>query len=811
MRTEKIVSVSENNSPKMISVIMPVIITMSMSIGIILMLGTAFELEFETMPAIVLSFVTSLAFSSVFFLDRKKFTMGAFIAAASAFTLPLIFNWFNVRTGLLSFFYYVKLYAFYWFPGTYEVPSGDGQDIFAFLFAYNILAVCCTSYLLMKRRLITLGLLTYLPVFLCAVANIVMIPKMVPCLVAGAGIILLLFAYAFRKKSREVSDKAQLILTVPTVLFVALFGMVFPQEKYNKDSFARDILISMQETVDKTAGSGSALSEVLDKAINGFKNPYFEETYDNFSPLYSTTTNLNRVGPFNPTSTEVLRVQRRTNWTYSGGMPMGHTLYLKVESLDTYDNNSLRATRIRKNVYQDDYIESPQGAPCTVEITALSSSGIDIVPYYTDFYCAESEDYSTVNPFNNTHENKVLFAAAPLPVRTGNIYSETYLNNYVYTTCLRVPGATESALIRSGDLPDWYIDVYNGDLEMSDAEKVRRVTEFVSHLHPYDRDTEYPPDDVDFVAWFVSDAESGICVHYAVTTVILLRMIGIPTRYVRGYVDTASYNDTVSIITAEQAHAWFEFFIPEYGWVMGDSTPGYSSDAANLGINSLTMVDPELETRDFASGKDVFETVPETEEETETSEMEESETTETTPEAGETEETTEPGSTPTLVPTTPAGETNPSGSFESEDEAPVVVITLVQSDEEGETDPMEKFFVRLFLTILIVVVSVAVVILILRIVYVMFWKKKFKTGKNDDRAIAYYHYYCFMGRVLRFTIPGKAVKIAEKAAFAEDSLSPAEIKMLLTMCKEHMVECSKSYPEIKKILYRLLLIDITSK
>lgn len=806
MKTEKIVSVSENTSPKMISVIMPVIITMSMSIGIILMLGTAFELEFETMPAIVLSFVTSLAFSSVFFLDRKKITMGAFIAAASAFTLLLIFNLFHVRTGLLSFLYYVKLYAFYWFPGTYEVPAGDGQDIFAFLFAYNLLAVCCTSYLLIKRRLIPLGLLTYLPIFLCAVANIVMIPKMVPCLVAGAGIILLLFAYAFRHKSREVSDKALLILTVPTALFVAFFGMIFPQEKYNKDSFARDILLSLQETVDKTAGSDSTLSEMLDNAINGFKNPYFEETYDNFSPLYSTTTNLNRVGPFNPTSTEVLKVQRRTNWTYSGSMTMGHTLYFKVESLDTYDNNSLRATRIRRNVYRDDCNVSPEGAPCSVEITALSSSGIDIVPYYTDYYCAGSEDYSTVNPFNNTHEDEVLFAAAPLPVKTGNIYTETYLNNYVYTTCLRVPGSTESALIRSGNLPDWYIDVYNGDLEMSDAEKVRKVTEFVSHLHPYDKDTDYPPDDVDFVAWFVSDAESGICVHYAVTTVILLRMIGIPTRYVRGYVDTDSYNDTVSIITAEQAHAWFEFFIPEYGWVMGDSTPGYSSESAHFGINSLTMADPELETRDFASGKDTFATEPETE-------AEESETTETTLESAETEETTEPGSTPTPspVPTTPAGETAPSVGIESEESAPVVVITLVQSDDEGETDPMEKFFVRLFLTILIVIVSVAVVILILRIAYVMFWKKKFKTNKPDDRAIAYYHYYCFMGRVLRFTIPGKAVKIAEKAAFAEDSLSPAEIKMLLTICKEHMVDCSKSYPEIKNILYRLLLIDITSK
>ena len=61
---------------------------------------------------------------------------------------------------------------------------------------------------------------------------------------------------------------------------------------------------------------------------------------------------------------------------------------------------------------------------------------------------------------------------------------------------------------------------------------------------------------------------------------------------------------------------------------------------------------------------------------------------------------------------------------------------------------------------------------------------------------------------MKFTIPRKAVEIAEKAAFAEDSLSDAEIKMLHTLCREHMVECSKSYTRLKKLLFRLLLINI---
>ncbi len=811
MRTEKILSVKENKSPGFSSVITSAITTLGISSGLMLMIGTAFELEFDWVSVLAISFVTSVAFAAIFYLNKKKLSLGGFIAAPSILALLLITNLFKVRTGLLGLCYYIRLYAFYWFPGTYDDYAGEKTAIFAFLAAYNLIAVCCTSYFLIKRKLIPLGLLTYLPLFVIAVANIIMVPKVVPCLIAGTGIILLLFAHAFRNKSQAVAERALLILIIPVITFSVLFGTIFPGDKYKQDEFATRILISMQEKVDKSFGSGSKLSMMLDNAINGFKNPYFEETFDMFSPLYSSSTNLDRIGPFNPTSDPVLQVNRTRNLAYNGSLAMGHTIYLKVESFDTYENNTLKSSRVTNNVYKDDYWVFYQEAPCTIEITPIGYSSIDVVPYYNDFYVEDSTEYSNVNPFNNTHQNQTVFAASPLPVQTGNIYSEQYLNTYVYRTCLRVPYGTKGALVESGDLPDWYLDLYHGYTEMSDVEKVRKVTEYVSHLHPYDKDTEYPPEDVDFVAWFVSDAESGICVHYATTAMVLLRMIGVPTRYVRGYVDNNSYNDSESIVTAAQAHAWFEFFIPEYGWVMGDATPGCASDASYYGVDALTNAYPEIENPDLANNEEPTE--PAQSSETEPSDTGTEETEETTPDTTETEETsetTEAGATPTPItaPTTPEGGTAPSVEIENVGTDPTGAADVYVSPAEQKAKEVERVTLKILLILLIVVVSLLVFVMILRVAYYAFWYGKFNTDKNDEKAIAYYHYYCFMGRALRFTIPRRAVEIAEKAAFAADSLTEAEIKMLHTLCREHMVECSKSYTRLKKLLFRLLLINI---
>ncbi len=62
----------------------------------------------------------------------------------------------------------------------------------------------------------------------------------------------------------------------------------------------------------------------------------------------------------------------------------------------------------------------------------------------------------------------------------------------------------------------------------------------------------------------------GVCQDYAHIMITMLRHIGIPARYVSGYLFHRSGDETRS---AEGAtHAWVEALLPEYGWVGFDPT-----------------------------------------------------------------------------------------------------------------------------------------------------------------------------------------------------------------------------------------------
>ncbi len=807
MRTEKVITVNETASSSVTSAMITVFITMLLSTGFTFVYGTAFDLEFKFLPAFILLFLASLGFTIVHYQNKTKLTAGALIGAPLMLAVMLIFNWFNMRDGLMGFLYYVRNYAFYWFPGKYVEPEDEGAAVFAFITAYNMINTCSTTFVLLKRRFIPAALLNYIPLFVCSVANVMMRPSQIPCLVTAAGIFLLLLTHAFRFKKQATAEKSLLMIALPVFAVTLMVSVVFPEERYGQDKLAKDILISIQERVEESSGKDSKAGEFLDNIINGFRNPNSESKADFFSPLYSTRTDLSYVGPFDPPQDRIMTVYRKDNPDYDGYAAKynGNVLYLKVESLDKYENNKLSSTRIRTDIYADDYEPSYEDAQYEITITPLTDAGVDITPFYTDFYSINGAENPVINPYNNTHNEINTYAASPVPVHTGNIYSEWYLDWYVYKTALTVPKATENALTMSGKLPDWYMEVYMGHIEMSDAEKVRLVTEFVRNLHPYDENTEMPPEDVDFVPWFVTEAESGICVHYAVTTVILLRMIGVPARYVRGYVDTRSYNNTESVIFATQAHAWFEFFVPECGWIMGDSTPGYGGYADSFNINSVAKVSPEINNAAFSKEHYTAERERLAEQAAQESQTSET-TTETAETTAETEATTSP-SDPTPAP--------PSGQ-NTQQTAPSVMIVHVSDPDEPAPDSaktsmklieIEKTIVRWAAGILLALMAVTLLILGFKLAFTVFWLDKFKAGKINGKARAYYHYYSLMGRIFRFDIPSNATDIAEKAAFSGGEITPKELNMLLTTCKEHMKECSGGFPKIKMYIFRLFEID----
>lgn len=65
----------------------------------------------------------------------------------------------------------------------------------------------------------------------------------------------------------------------------------------------------------------------------------------------------------------------------------------------------------------------------------------------------------------------------------------------------------------------------------------------------------------------------GFCQQYATTMAVMLRMAGIPSRYVSGFLPSARV-DGVETIEFQAGHAWVEAYFPGYGWVLFDPTGG---------------------------------------------------------------------------------------------------------------------------------------------------------------------------------------------------------------------------------------------
>jgi len=71
------------------------------------------------------------------------------------------------------------------------------------------------------------------------------------------------------------------------------------------------------------------------------------------------------------------------------------------------------------------------------------------------------------------------------------------------------------------------------------------------------------------------DRRQGVCQDYAHLAVAMCRSVGIPARYVSGYLftdDDATGQDVDSDEVQVQTHAWFEAAVPGYGWLALDPT-----------------------------------------------------------------------------------------------------------------------------------------------------------------------------------------------------------------------------------------------
>jgi transglutaminase-like putative cysteine protease len=70
----------------------------------------------------------------------------------------------------------------------------------------------------------------------------------------------------------------------------------------------------------------------------------------------------------------------------------------------------------------------------------------------------------------------------------------------------------------------------------------------------------------------VMENRKGVCQDFAHLAIACVRSMGLPARYVSGYIETIPPEGTEKLKGVDASHAWFSLFIPQSGWIDFDPT-----------------------------------------------------------------------------------------------------------------------------------------------------------------------------------------------------------------------------------------------
>ena len=347
-------------------------------------------------------------------------------------------------------------------------------------------------------------------------------------LFAGA---VLLLSSLLRKQDREQATRLTAMLIVPVFLCVLLLFAFVPQKGYDGAARAERWADQIVALWDRLMGRYPELSG-------------------------ADTVDLSDVGRQSYFHSEVMEVIS----------PVDGTLYLRGRSLDTYDGRSWT------NSGTDLTLPWPQESELErigeVEITTQYVHRLLYLPYYTQ--SLDMNQYPTGK--TNDHKlKKYSVSCARLPDES---LLQAYYpdpNNNLHVLGVDVEDFTS--------LPDstrrWArqkVEEITGG-KRSWYHIVKDIEAYVESAAVYDLKTDRMPlGQKDFARWFLEDSDTGYCVHYATAAAVLLRAAGIPARYVTGYMVEGKSKEAVTVTDAD-AHAWVEYWLPPFGWVVLEATP----------------------------------------------------------------------------------------------------------------------------------------------------------------------------------------------------------------------------------------------
>lgn len=400
----------------------------------------------------------------------------------------------------------------------------------------------CNCWNLCRNRGDRDGLiLAVLPVAACLVVNDT-VPKPIFLYLWMLGIVLVLLSSESRRKSAAQGNRMIGMAVVPAVLALGLLFWAVPQEGYDKrpEQLQESIVNWLRELPDLWEEASDELASAVDGAVQ------------------TTRVNLDTLGPRLKRVYPVMEVKA----------PVSGSIYLRGQDYDIYTGSGWEASKNRTEQFPPEEAARELG---TITIRTRRVRDVLYLPYYPE---------------------------EPWILEHGRVENERNEQAYSFTLCAlqenwrsRVMADMDSVSIRQTlttvqsssawlALPE---DTRTGAVEIlksiltdenTATAAADTIARYVRSSALYDLDTQRMPEDGgDFALWFLEQGETGYCVHFATAATVLLRAAGIEARYVEGYLADAQADRDVTV-TADQAHAWAEYFEPRLGtWIVLEATP----------------------------------------------------------------------------------------------------------------------------------------------------------------------------------------------------------------------------------------------
>lgn len=125
--------------------------------------------------------------------------------------------------------------------------------------------------------------------------------------------------------------------------------------------------------------------------------------------------------------------------------------------------------------------------------------------------------------------------------------------------------------------------------------KAVAIEQYLSNTYTYSLEKPtHPSRNEDFVSHFLFVDRTGYCDHFSTSMVVMLRSVGVPARWVKGFapgsLQASSNGDRLKevMVRNQDAHSWVEVYFPSMGWVPFEPTPGFSRISSDHPRETLT-------------------------------------------------------------------------------------------------------------------------------------------------------------------------------------------------------------------------------